>query len=216
MGKATEDEERMKNIYLKLFELIEQRRPLALATIIEASGSTPQKAGVSSAFSSKELLLGTLGGGLLEADAEKKASRALKRKTSLVYEFNLDEDIASEEVAVCGGRVKVLIDVSPQKNRKAFESLQQSFSERKPGILASLIQIDAMSKVGISRFWLEKGKKPLAVKTQLAMVHIAPCSAWFRAGIIPVVRKSPQYKSGKTMPPRAKGPSESTRSRGEM
>jgi len=149
----------MRNIYVQLLDWMEQRQPLALATIIEASGSTPQKAGASAIFSPRGLLGGTLGGGLLEADAERKALRALKRKTSLVYEFGLQEDISAEDGAICGGKVKILIDVSPRKYKKVFLDLKGSLSEGKPGILVTLIQMGSPKKIVISRTWLKKGQK---------------------------------------------------------
>lgn len=65
----------MKNIYVRLLELLVQKKPVALATIIEALGSTPQKAGATALFSHQGLVFGTLGGGLLEWDAQKKHCR---------------------------------------------------------------------------------------------------------------------------------------------
>jgi xanthine dehydrogenase accessory factor len=154
----------MRNIYIQLLDWMEQRQPLALATIIEASGSTPQKAGASAIFSQRGLLGGTLGGGLLEADAERKALRALKRKTSLMYEFSLQEDISSEDGAICGGKVKILIDILPRKYRKVFLGLKRSLSAGEPGILATHIQMGSPKKVFISRAWLKKGQKLLEIQ----------------------------------------------------
>ena len=52
---------------------MEKKKPLDLATIIETRRSTPQVPGASAIFSSEGLLKGTLGGGLLEAEAQKEA-----------------------------------------------------------------------------------------------------------------------------------------------
>jgi len=120
----------MKNIYVHLLDALKEKKPLILATIIATKGSTPQVPGASALFSSEGLLEGTLGGGLLEADAKRKALKTLKKKTSLLSEFSLKADISSEEGAICGGEVKILIDVCPEEHRDAFQALNQSFIKR--------------------------------------------------------------------------------------
>ena len=151
----------MKNIYAHLFHLLEEKKPLALATIIATKGSSPQVPGASALFSSEGLLAGTLGGGVLEADAQQKALQALKKKASLLSEFSLKADLASEEGAICGGEVKILIDACPEEHRDTFYRLSQSLFQRQPGILATCIHRLNEEKVSLSRHWIER-KEQLA------------------------------------------------------
>jgi len=148
----------MKNIYFHLFNRLREKKPLAMAIIVETKGSTPQVPGASALFSSKGLLEGTLGGGKLEADAQKKALQALKKKTSLLSEFSLKADISSEEGAICGGEVKILIDASPEEHRDAFHSLNRSIIQRQPGILATFINKLSEEKASLLRYWIEREK----------------------------------------------------------
>ncbi len=60
----------MKNIYSELLENLGRGKRMALATSVAAQGSVPQVVGASALFSSKGLVRGPLGGGLLEAAAE--------------------------------------------------------------------------------------------------------------------------------------------------
>lgn len=152
----------MKNIYFHLFEGLKRKKPLVLATIIETKGSSPQVPGASALFSSKGLLEGTLGGGLLEADAEKNALQALKKKAPLLSEFSLRADISSEEGAICGGEVKILIDVCPEKHKDTFLSLNRSLVKRQPGVLATFINMLSGEKASLSRYWIEKKEKFVA------------------------------------------------------
>lgn len=145
----------MKNIYECLSERLRERKPLALATIIEAKGSTPQVTGASALFSSEGLLEGTLGGGLLEADAQKLALQALKEKTPALSSYNLRDDMSAEEGALCGGDVRILIDTAPEECRDVFHMLTQSVNERKPGILATFINELPKGRVSLLRFWIE-------------------------------------------------------------
>ncbi len=148
----------MKNLYAYLLDLLEVKKQVALATIIEAKGSTPQVPGASAVFSSEGLLAGTLGGGLLEGDAQRRAVGALNDGKSLLYEFSLEADITSEEGAICGGRVKVLIDALPEENKKAFQEMKQSLLERQPGVLTTRIGESKEGVHSIIRSWVRKGQ----------------------------------------------------------
>jgi xanthine dehydrogenase accessory factor len=152
----------MKNIYVHLSELLKEKKQVALATIIEATGSTPQVPGASAIFSSERLLAGTLGGGLLEGDALKRAQDSLKRGGSLLYPFNLNADISSGEESICGGQVRILLDVSPMKHEHVFNDLHQSFLRRKPGLLSTWIKEFSGGSISIFRNWIESNEKSLA------------------------------------------------------
>lgn len=152
----------MKNIYVHLSELLEEKKQVALATIIEAKGSTPQVPGASAIFSAEKLLAGTLGGGLLEGDALKRTQDALMRGSSLLYPFNLDADISSDEEYLCGGQVRILLDVSPMKYENAFKDVHRSFLSRKPGLLSTWIKEFPGGSILITRNWIEGNEKSLA------------------------------------------------------
>ena len=145
----------MKNIYIQLLNELKKNSPLALATIIETRGSTPQVPGASALFSSGGLCVGTVGGGLLEADAQKKALRSLQQKDSLLYEFSLTADISSSEGAICGGEATILIDARPEDHAEVFQSVSKSLNQRQPGVLATfLIKENTNGKVSLDRYWV--------------------------------------------------------------
>ncbi len=149
-----------KNIYPDLILELERRQPLAVATIIQASGSTPQVAGAAAVFSEKGLVLGTLGGGIIEADAQQRAFAALQKKKSLFYEFRLRGDGSSDEEAVCGGSVAVLIDGSPSLSLQAFVDLKESLHSRRAGLLATRADVTPAGEAAIRRRWLDVSASP--------------------------------------------------------
>ncbi|MFQ6109974.1 MAG: XdhC family protein [Candidatus Aminicenantales bacterium] len=151
----------MKNIYFHLSELIRKEK-VALATIIEAKGSTPQVQGASALFTSGGLIAGTLGGGLLEGNARRRAEEALKERYPLIYRFDLDARLTSREGAVCGGQAVILIDPTPEIHQRTFQRLHQSFLKRQPGILATKIEAFSDRKIFISRYWIEGEQESLA------------------------------------------------------
>jgi xanthine dehydrogenase accessory factor len=149
--------ERETNIYRAALPCFDGNEPLALATIVAAEGATPQVPGASALFSERGLLLGTLGGGRLEADAQQKAFICLKKDRSVLYRFDLQgEDLEAGE-PVCGGSAWILIDCSPAEHRKAWRSLEESLRVGRSGLLATRINKRGGEMVEIKRFWLDDG-----------------------------------------------------------
>jgi xanthine dehydrogenase accessory factor len=147
--------ERTKNIYPDVLSRVEQKQRIALATIIGTKGSTPQIPGASALFSEHGLLLGTLGGGIVEAEAQIKSIECLHNARSLIYDIKLEGDSVSAEEALCGGSVSILIDASPQDHIGAFKLLAASLHSRRAGLLATRIQMKPEGRISLVRHWLE-------------------------------------------------------------
>lgn len=145
----------MKNLYVHLYDLLRTNRQVALATIIEAKGSTPQVPGASAIFSSKGLVAGTLGGGLLEGKTQKIAQNAIRKKRSILYGFDLNAGLSEEDGAICGGSVTVLVDAFPERFEEIFQRLSQWLLKKLPGLLATRIRDSGREGVSISRYWIE-------------------------------------------------------------
>jgi len=135
---------------------------LAIATIVETKGSTPQVQGTSAIFGKEGLIQGTLGGGILEADAQKRAADAIEKKESQLYESGLDAGINTNDTGPCGGKAVILIDASPQKHLNVFRDIQESLGNRQPGILATLIGRLRNGKTEITRYWIDTNVTNLA------------------------------------------------------
>lgn len=150
----------LADLYVKMAELLVAGENACLGTILQAKGSTPQVPGASAIFTSEGLWAGTLGGGILEKDAEERAMRSLKSRESQLYTFELEADINSPEGAICGGEVFVLLDAVPGGNQEAFEELLQSLTKRKAGLFTTRIR-QKTDQIGIARHWTEGGLDPL-------------------------------------------------------
>lgn len=123
----------------QLFETVAARKGLALAVVIDSSGSTPQVPGAWALFSEKGLEQGTVGGGILEARVEEAAVASLGDGKARVAEFRLDADPDDKEGAICGGAVTVLIDPGTDEARPTFEKARKGLKERRPGVLLTVI-----------------------------------------------------------------------------
>ena len=94
-------------IYEEALRLKKQGRTSAIATIVECRGSSPQKQGAKMLVRDDGSILGTLGGGCLEADVRQAALMALKDGEPVTMPFELTEQKGG---LVCGGTVLVYIE----------------------------------------------------------------------------------------------------------
>jgi len=145
----------VKNIYSILVDALDKEDSLALATIIETSGSTPQVQGASAIFSAEGLVAGTVGGGILEGETQKKTAQAIRENKPLLFEYDLETDISSAEGALCGGHVKMLIDTNTSDLKEVIPDIEKSLSDKKPGILATIITGGINNDIKIRRTWIE-------------------------------------------------------------
>lgn len=102
----------------QVFEQIARARAagtrLAVATIIATSGSTPQETGAKLLVLEDGTMMGTVGGGCVEADVWAEARAALAEKRPRLCRFTLrdEPDVPpDEEGMICGGDMEVLVEV---------------------------------------------------------------------------------------------------------
>jgi len=145
------------SVYFELIALVKKKKPVALATIIEAEGSTPQVAGASALFSEGGLVCGTIGGGFVEREAERLARSAFRDRRARVCSFDLAEEPSEEADGICGGRLTVLLDPHPEREIPVFEKMKKAAERRFSGTLVTLIKKgrDQRPK-SIFRFWIQK------------------------------------------------------------
>ncbi|MFN7927294.1 MAG: XdhC family protein [Blastocatellia bacterium] len=87
---------------------------LAVATIITTSGSTPQRTGAKLLVYDDGRMLGTVGGGCVEADVWAEAREALADHKPRLCHFILRDnpDVPpDEEGMICGGEMEVMIEI---------------------------------------------------------------------------------------------------------
>ncbi|MDF1573696.1 MAG: XdhC family protein [Bacteroidales bacterium] len=178
----------MRNIHQTILEQIRSGSAIALATVVETAGSTPQKPGSSALFGEHGLLAGTVGGGLLEAEVEHIAESLMISGASDFFYFNLDSD-EKDAGAICGGEARVLVDADPGVHLEALEEMESSLSGRTEGFLLTLVSQKYDQGRTISRYWIPgHGTKdfPGSIDpafTKLAKAHLKQAIRYGFAGI---------------------------------
>jgi len=107
----------MPRFYEQLATVLAARQPFVLALISGTKGSSPQRLGAKALFLPDGTIIGTLGGGCLEAEVHSRAKRALKSGQPATFEMVLDHDFGWDDGLICGGAVSGLI--LPQAARAA-------------------------------------------------------------------------------------------------
>lgn len=82
----------------------------ALITVVATEGSTPQKAGAKMVVYADGRIVGTIGGGCVEAEMIRRARRAVETRKAQLASYDLTPDQAGEDGLVCGGRMQVFIE----------------------------------------------------------------------------------------------------------
>ena len=107
----------MPRFYEQLAAALMENRPFVLALISGVKGSSPQRAGAKALFFPDGKIVGTLGGGCLEAEVHARAKKALQTGQPSGFEMVLDHDFGWDDGLICGGSVTGLI--LPQAPRSA-------------------------------------------------------------------------------------------------
>jgi xanthine dehydrogenase accessory factor len=95
-----------------LLRFIQENRPVALVTIVGASGSIPNAVGAKMVVGAHgELLAGTVGGGEIERMTQGMAAEAIAAGKSRLGSYHLTETHAHGIGMMCGGTVQVFIEV---------------------------------------------------------------------------------------------------------
>jgi xanthine dehydrogenase accessory factor len=91
---------------------IQKGGAFALITVVEVSGSVPQRIGAKMLVdSSGNRLWGTIGGGTIENLALKEAQMLIQKRTPQLKEYELMEEGEKAAGMLCGGKMKVFIDI---------------------------------------------------------------------------------------------------------
>lgn len=98
------------NVFKGIARLLSDRESVVVATILARSGSAPRSTGSRMVIRSNGSILGTVGGGILEARVQELASEVFQNRMTMVRKFTLTAEDASRMGMICGGQVRILID----------------------------------------------------------------------------------------------------------
>src|SRR5213083_1729758 len=98
------------SIWRAAAELARAGTPGAMATVARVRGSTPVPAGTKMLVGAEGRLIGTVGGGCVEADVIGAALDAQARRRPALVTHHLNADLAGDLGLSCGGTVDILVE----------------------------------------------------------------------------------------------------------
>ena len=98
------------NIWRAAADLVRESQRGALATVARARGSTPVPAGTKMLVGPAGRLLGTVGGGCVEADVIGAALEAERQGAPALITHHLNADLAGDLGLSCGGTVEIFVE----------------------------------------------------------------------------------------------------------
>lgn len=138
----------MQELYNSCARLLADGEDVVLATIISLSGSAPRTAGTKMLIRAERgnvpnndgSFVGTIGGGLLEAQVLQFARDVFSTGRSVIKEFNLTGADTDSMDMICGGRLKVYIEfLSAQtpENIEIYSAIAELIRSRQKALLAT-------------------------------------------------------------------------------
>ena len=100
----------MDDIFEEIVKIRSEGGRAALATITTIKGSTPRTEGSKMLVRSDGSILGSIGGGSLEAKVCREAEEVIADGKSRVLQFDLTGKEVAEEGMICGGNMEVFVE----------------------------------------------------------------------------------------------------------
>ena len=124
----------MSNFFQAVVAALDERVPFALGIICGIKGSSPQKKGAKALFFADGRIVGTLGGGCLEAEVRERARQALLKQQSAEFDLVLDHDFGWDDGLICGGKVSGVILPHAASVEKIWRELARREEPRAWGV----------------------------------------------------------------------------------
>jgi xanthine dehydrogenase accessory factor len=130
-----------QDFYVRLHEIVSAGLPAALCTVVGSHGSTPQEPGAKMAVLGDLSIVGTIGGGCVEAEVVRRAGRLIGGERPELLSFSLDSDYGWDDGLICGGTLHVLADrLRPHSDGPMLARLLEARRAGKPQVLATVVR----------------------------------------------------------------------------
>lgn len=125
-----------------LCQVLSLDQPVVMATVLSHQGSTPRGAGSRMLVLAGGEIIGTIGGGKVEAEVMQTASELFDTKTSQIRSFDLSSrpDLDDLDV-ICGGQMTILIEyIQAAGNINVFLKLQAALKQDQDCFMIASLQ----------------------------------------------------------------------------
>jgi xanthine dehydrogenase accessory factor len=120
-------------------EILKKGEDLVLVRITSDKGPVPREAGARMIVFRDGNIIGTIGGGLVEATAIKKAEKVFEETCTVVFDINMNAKDAAGDGMICGGKIEVLCEYifSDDDTVSVFDTVKAEHESCKRSVLCT-------------------------------------------------------------------------------
>jgi xanthine dehydrogenase accessory factor len=143
----------MSKLEKQICELLKQGESFVLATILSQTGSTPRLAGTKMAIRQDGNIIGTIGGGLVEAQVIKTASEIFQTRQPHIREFRLNAETADTMDMICGGCLEILLEYTEAnpETLKMYQRICLALQKREKMLMAAILDMEDEKQIRVQR-----------------------------------------------------------------
>ncbi len=148
----------MEDIYAKIVELLKKNRFSVLATMIRQTGAAPRHAGTKFLIMEDGSFVGTIGGGLLEAQVLEGAKKVLKTHAPLRLNFILKGKDVEKTDMICGGDAEVFLEPILPENPHYLDIFKKAMDVNRrggAGVVATIVSADQWQTGPIPKMFMD-------------------------------------------------------------
>jgi xanthine dehydrogenase accessory factor len=127
------------DVFQTAIDILKDGGQAAMSTIISSKGSLPMSEKSKMLVTPEGKIIGTVGGGCLEADVWTEARKVMETGKSNIQKFVLTEKYAGESGLNCGGIVEILTEPLPENGRDLFQTVLDLKDSGHRGTLATIL-----------------------------------------------------------------------------
>jgi xanthine dehydrogenase accessory factor len=147
MENQMDSNNRPAEICQQVVEFIDRGEIFAVALVLKADGSTPRKAGVRAIIEQSGKIHGTLGGGLVEAEAQRRAVEACRSNQPAIFDMDLYGADRTADDPICGGSMRIVIDPTAAKDRTSYAGMAEAVRNRQRGVMLTTVRTAKQTEV---------------------------------------------------------------------
>ena len=130
----------MADVFTEALGLVSKGQKAVLSTIVASKGSLPMSKKAKMLVRPDGQIVGTVGGGCLEADVWAEARQVMETGEPTLQRFILTEEHAGEDGLNCGGNVEIFTEpLYAGRSEEVLREIAKIRAERGSGVLATLV-----------------------------------------------------------------------------
>jgi len=139
-------------VHQALVNFIDEGRDCALIVVLHGSGSIPRQPGTKAIVDAEGSIWGTIGGGLLEAEARRLAVESIRAKRPVLFDFRFTGAGVQSGDPICGGHLRVLVDPTVADHRASYAQAAEALDQHRRGVLLTTVSGGEAPRVNVQ--WL--------------------------------------------------------------